>query len=285
MKLSIALAQIDPVLGDLNANIAKHLEWADRARTAGAGLIIFPELSLTGYGIKDLNWDLAVTTWKHDPRLQPLIEKSASISILAGGVEESSDFGVFNSAFLFEDGAVRTVHRKVYPPTYGMFEESRYFASGSSVRAFDTKHGRMGVLICEDLWHLPLPYVLAADGAQMIAVLTASPTRLGAGEERLAVSTVNSENHRAIARLLSTYIAFVNRTGFEDGVNFWGGSELIAPDGTAVGTAQLYKEDLLIVPIDENEIRRARRFSRHFNDDDPQLVVRELSRILREKHS
>jgi predicted amidohydrolase len=281
MKFRLALAQMDPVLGNLRANLDTHVRMARQAAAAGAQLVVFPELSLTGYGVKDLNWDLALNPVNDRAKLSPLLEVSTSIAVIAGGVEEGSRFGLYNAAWLFSGGEVRPVHRKVYPPTYGMFEELRYFSRGTSVRAFDTPVGRLGVLICEDLWHPSLPYLLALDGASVIIALVASPTRVGGKEAQLPIATVNSENHRAYARLLSVYLAFCNRVGFEDGVNFWGGSEVVAPDGTIAGTSPLFKEDLLLADLDDNEIRRARRFSRHFLDEDPGLVRRELARILR----
>jgi NAD+ synthase (glutamine-hydrolysing) len=279
MKFRLALAQIDPVLGDVKRNVAKHVELADRAAAAGAQVVVFPELSLTGYSLKDMNWDVAINLRGDLRAVAPLVEKSRSISILAGGVEESASFALYNAAFFFEGGEVRSAHRKTYPPTYGMFEENRYFSSGSGVRALESRHGRFGVLICEDLWHLPLPYLLARDGAGIILTLVASPTRISGKEEKPQIATVNAENHRTYARLLSLYIAFCNRVGFEDGVNFWGGSEIVGPDGSCIAQAKLFEDDLILAEIDENDLRRARRLSRHFLDDDPALVERELKRI------
>lgn len=279
MKFKIALAQIDPALGNFPANVQKHVEFATRARDAGAELVVFPELSLTGYTIKDMNWELAVNLERNVSSLEPLCELSKSISILAGAVEESSNFGIYNSAFFFEDGVARSVHRKTYPPTYGMFEEMRYFNSGNSVQAFDSKLGRLGVLICEDLWHMPLPYVLAQDGANLIIALVASPTRLGGNEKELQTARVNSENHKAYARLLTTYLAFCNRTGYEDGINFWGGSTVVGPDGEVDAQAKLFDEDLIVTMIDDDAVRRARRFSRHFLDEKFDIVLTELRRI------
>jgi predicted amidohydrolase len=281
MKFTIAVAQIDSVLGDLSANIEKHIALANKASEKGAQLVVFPELSLTGYSVKDMNWDLAVNINQNSERLQPLIDKSRSISILAGGVEEDESFRIFNTAFLFEDGQVRVAHRKTYPPTYGMFEEMRYFARGDTIQPVQSKLGKLGVLVCEDLWHISLPYILAEAGAQIIIALVASPTRLGGNEKELQTAVVNTENHKTYARLLSSYIVFCNRVGFEDGVNFWGGSSIVAPDGDVIASAKLFDEDLLIALIDEHEVRRARRFSRHFLDEDPSLVIKELTRITR----
>lgn len=281
MRFTIAVAQIDPVLGDLHANIEKHVNTATRAAEQGANLVVFPELSLTGYSIKDMNWDLAINPSLQFSQLQPLLDISKSISILAGGVEEDEAFRIFNSAFLFEDGHVQSAHRKTYPPTYGMFEEMRYFTAGDTVQPVQSKWGKLGVLVCEDLWHITLPYILAQDGAQIIIALVASPTRLGGNEKELQTAVVNTENHKAYARLLSSYIVFCNRVGYEDGINFWGGSTIVAPDGDIVACAKLFDEDLIIAQIDEHEVRRARRFSRHFLDDDPRLVLKELGRLTR----
>jgi predicted amidohydrolase len=283
MDFTIALAQMDPVLGDLARNVDKHLDLTEKARAAGASLVLFPELSLSGYSVRDLHWDLAIDVRKPPSILDPLLKASHNILILAGGVEESPTFALHNSAFLFDKGTVRTVHRKTYPPTYGMFEELRYFSPGNSVRAFDTSLGRLGVLICEDLWHPSLPYILAQDGAELIATLVASPTRVTGAEERLQMASINTENHKSYARLLSTYIAFCNRVGYEDGVNFWGGSEVVGPGGNIVAAAQLFDEQLILAKIEEEEIRRARRLSRHFVDENADLVVRELERIKRER--
>jgi len=281
MNALLALAQIDPALGDPEKNVALHCAYADRAIAAGAQMVIFPELSLTGYTVRDMNWDLAVRPDAPPSYMKPLLEKSRAIPIIAGGVEEGGTYGIYNAAFLFENGTMRSVHRKTYPPTYGMFEEMRYFSRGQSVRAFDSPIGRIGVIVCEDLWHMSLPYLLALDGAQLIVSLTASPTRLGGDSGDLHMQQVNTENHKAYARLLSVYLAFCNRVGFEDGINFWGGSQILGPSGDVLAAAPVFESGLVCARLDDAEIRRARRFSRHFVDEDPHLVARELDRILR----
>jgi predicted amidohydrolase len=279
MKFTIGVAQIDPVLGDLSANISKHVAIAKEAQSKGAHLVVFPELSLTGYSVKDMNWDLAINPTRDLSMLNPLLDVSKSISILAGGVEEDESFHIFNTAFLLEDGHVHPAHRKTYLPTYGMFEEMRYFSPGNSVRTVQSKLGKLGVLICEDLWHIALPYVLAQEGAQIIISLVASPTRVGGNEDRLQIEAVNTEHHKTYARLLSSYLVFCNRVGYEDGVNFWGGSKVVSPEGEIVASAKLFDEDLIVTTIDDEEVKRARRFSRHFLDDNPTLILKELARI------
>jgi predicted amidohydrolase len=282
MKHLVAVAQIDCVLGDLKRNIEKHIHYIELAIKEGAKLILFPELSLTSYTLRDINIDVAVNPFKSNV-FDDLKKLSREIIIIAGGVEEGENFGIYNSAFVFEDGQIKYVHRKIYPPTYGMFEELRYFSRGDKVRAFDTKVGRIGVLICEDLWHISLPYILAVDGAMMIAGLAASPTRISGASEELTNYKINSEHHKTYARLLSVYLLFSNRVGYEDGVNFWGGSEVVDSDGEVVAVAKLFDEDLIFAEIDYNTIKRSRQFSRHFIDEDPYLFERELKRILGSK--
>lgn len=279
MSYTIAVAQTDPAVGNLEKNIRQHVAFVKGAIAKKAKVVIFPELSLTGYSVKDLNWDLALRAEKQ-PAFRELLELSKRITIIAGAVEESKEFGIYNSAFVFENGAVHSAHRKNYPPTYGMFEELRYFSAGTDLRAFPSKVGKLGILICEDMWHLPLPYLLAKDGAEVIISLTASPTRVTGSSEELSAARVNHEQHRSYARLLSTYVVFANRVGIEDGVSFWGGSQIVGPGGDPVAQAQLFEEDLITATIDPNEIRRARRFSRHFIDDAPQYTLHQLNNVL-----
>ncbi len=279
MKFVAAVAQIDCVLGDLKRNIEKHASYIQSAIKEKANLILFPELSLTGYTLRDINIDIAVNPFK-SKLFDDFKKLSKEIIIIVGGVEEGDNFAIYNSAFVFEDGEIKHIHRKIYPPTYGMFEEMRYFSSGKSVRAFDTKLGRIGVLICEDLWHISLPYLLAIDGATVIAGLAASPTRISGESDELTNYKINSEHHKTYARLLSVYFLFSNRVGYEDGVNFWGGSEVVNSDGEVVAVAKLFEEDLIFAEIDFKTIKRSRQFSRHFIDEDPYFVERELKRIL-----
>jgi predicted amidohydrolase len=278
MKFKIALAQTDAKVGDIDSNLRHHLEAIEKAKREGAQLVVFPELSLTGYTLRDLAWDVALNPF-HDPRLSSLREASKSISIVVGFVESGEDHGVYNSAIFLEDGSIRHIHRKVYPPTYGMFEEGRYFSQGKNVAAFDSKLGRFGLLVCEDLWHISLPYLLAVDGAEVIFSLTASPSRLATGSLEMETARVNHEQHRSYARLLSSYVVFCNRVGFEDGVNFWGGSAVVSPHGVMISTGKMFQEDLILADIDSLEIQRSRRFSRHFLDEDIGLVERSLKRI------
>jgi NAD+ synthase (glutamine-hydrolysing) len=278
MKFKLAVAQIDAAVGNIESNLGHHLEVVEKAKRDGAQIVVFPELSLTGYTLRDLAWEVALNPFT-DLRLAPLREASKSVTIVLGLVESADNHGIYNSAVFLEDGFVKHVHRKVYLPTYGMFEEGRYFSQGREVAAFDSKHGRFGLLVCEDLWHISLPYLLALDGAEVIFSLTASPSRIAPGTSDMDAARVNHEHHRTYARLLSSYLVFSNRVGYEDGVNFWGGSAVISPGGVMVSTAKLFEQDLILAEIDSLEVQRARRFSRHFLDENPSMVEQSLKRI------
>ncbi|MCX6136533.1 MAG: hypothetical protein NTV54_03445, partial [Ignavibacteriales bacterium] len=217
----------------------------------------------------------------HAPILQPLIDLSRHITIIAGGVEEGENFGMYNAAFVFENGVVTSAHRKLYLPTYGMFEELRYFSPGTSVKSYASKQGKLGILVCEDMWHIALPYILAHDGAPVIIGMAASPARIAGPADQFPGAAVNLEHHKTYARLLSTYVVFSNRVGIEDGVSFWGGSNIIAPSGDVIAAAPLFEEALITAVIDENEVRRSRRFSRHFVDDSALFASEQLQAALR----
>lgn len=276
-RFKLVLAQMKPRLGDMKWNLDHHLETAERARLEGADLVLFPELSMTGYSVRDLNSEMALKT--DDKFFEPLRSLSREISIGVGAIVRDDAGGIRNALMYFEDGVLKHVHFKVYLPTYGIFEEQRYFIPGRKAEAFDTKFGRIGLLICEDLWHVSLPYLLALQGAKLILGSAASPTRLSGASEVHSGHAVNSEQHKSFARLLSIYLAFVNRVGFEDGVNFWGGSEIVSPHGDSIATAKLFDEELIRAEIDIAEVERARLFARHFLDEDPSLVAAHLKSL------
>lgn len=280
----IALAQVAPLLGDNERNVKLHAEWCERAIAGGASAVIFPELSLTGYTLRDLNFECAVGL--EAPTFDPLKRLSKKITIIAGAVERDTRGAVYNAALLFENGEVRHTHRKVYLPTYGIFEEGRYFTAGRDAAAFESERmGSIGLLVCEDLWHPALPYIQTLAGAQFLITIAASPTRLDTGELAAGsqvpeIYTINREHHASYARLLGCYVAFVNRVGVEDGVNFWGGSELVAPSGETVARGKFFEEDLIFAELDPERIRQARQASRHFLDDDPLLTQHLLAKLI-----
>ena len=161
-----------------------------------------------------------------------------------------------------------------------MFEEMRYFNKGRELKVFNTNAGKTGLLVCEDLWHMSLPLILALKGAQIIITVAVSPTRLeinpAKNKDSVKNYEINSEHHKAYARLLSCFIVFCNRVGFEDGVNYWGGSEIVDPLGNVLCKAKFFDEDMVYADINIEEVKHARRQSRHFLDEDINFLRNEI---------
>ncbi len=280
MKLKIALAQINTRLGDVQANLEKHLAVTKQARIAGMELLVFPELSLTGYVLQDLAPSVSCHPNADDPVFSPLLEASREIDLMVGFVDEDTRHRFYIASAYLSQGQVVHVHHKVYLPTYGLFDEGRFFAPGNSVRAFDTRFGRFGMLICEDFWHASPPYLLWLDGADVLLFASASPGRGLNGEPKLESSAWVEHTNRAYAGLFTTFVAHSNRSGFEDGLNFWGGSTIFDPNGKLVVQAPYFEESLTTAEIDLNQLHRTRARLPLLRDERPELVQRELERIL-----
>lgn len=280
MDFTAVLAQIKPKLGCVADNLAIIEEEIAAAQAAGADLIVFPELALSGYFLKDLVPEVARRI--NAPEILRLIELSKGISIAIGFVEETDDYLFYNSSLYLEDGAIRHLHRKVYLPTYGLFDEQRYLARGEAFRAFDTKFGRFGLLICEDMWHLSASYILAMDGATTLVCLSSSPGR-GIEGDALGSALAWQKLTSTTALFLNCRVLYCNRVGFEDGVNFWGGSEYIAPSGESVVRGALMEPDQVTAAVNEGALRRERIFSPMMRDENLFVTMQELGRIARER--
>ena len=221
------------------------------------------------------------STEKYVFRFDPLRELSRKICIICGGIELSDDYGVYNSAFMFEDGFGRSIHRKIYLPTYGMFEELRYFSAGQQIKAVTSKRlGRIGMAICEDFWHVSVPYLLAHQGAKLLFVLMSSPLRMSPGDGNPSIVTQWQTITSTYSFLFSSYVACVNRVGNEDSFTYWGNSSLTGPEGTVLCAAPLFKPHVMDAELDVTEVKRARLHSSHFLDEDLRLIGAELNEII-----
>jgi NAD+ synthase (glutamine-hydrolysing) len=280
MKLTLALAQINTKLGNVNANLEKHITLAKQAWQDGADLIVFPELSLTGYVLQDLVPAVACRANSADPVFHRLLDASRDLDLVVGFVDEDTRHRFYIASAYLSQGEVVHIHHKVYLPTYGLFDEGRFFAAGDSVRAFDTRFGRFGMLICEDFWHASPPYLLWQDGADLLLFSSASPGRGLTDEPKLESSAWVEHINRAYASLFTTFVAHANRTGFEDGLNFWGGSTVFDPNGKLLVQAPYFEESLTLCEIDLNQLHRTRARMPLLRDERPELVQRELERIL-----
>ena len=278
MSIPIAIAQINPKLGDLHANLVLYEEKIRQGIKDHAALLLFPELSLTGYFLRDTVPSVALTL--NCAEMKRLKQLSRKLPFVAGLVEESADHRFFNSAVYFEDGEIRHVHRKVYLPTYGMFDEQRYFARGDRVRAFDSKFGRMTLLICEDLWHPSTIYLAALDGALAVICPSSSPLR-GVVDDQVQDDNARYWEmiNRAYAETYSLFMIYANRCGYEDGVGFWGGSEIVDPFGQRIAKAKYYDEDFIVTDVAFEAVRRKRTMAPLLRDEDLDLTINELMRI------
>jgi len=273
--VKIAIAQCAPALGAMKRNLDMHREWIAKAQATGAALVVFPELSLTGYYLKDLAADVACSA--DDPRLAPIAEASREIDISAGFVERSKDAKLHIAQGYWSGGRLRHVHRKVYLPTYGIFDDGRYFGPGDRLETFESVAGTAGIAICEDLWHLSVPYLYAAGGASVIFAPADSPGRGVAEGGDLGTAASCRMMDRFYAQYLTVYVVFANRVGHEDGIAFWGGSEVIGPDGAVCARAKEFEEELLVADIDRELIARERARNPLLRDERPDLVFRVLA--------
>ncbi len=284
MHLKLGLAQINPKLGDVQANLQLHLQTVREAAEKGVELLIFPELSLTGYRLRDLAFEVAIRPKPSDAVFKQLLDASRDMDLVVGFVETDRRQKFYISAAYLSRGELLHVHRKVYLPTYGMFDEGRYFAWGDAVRAFDTRFGRVGLLICEDFWHVSPPYLLWLDGADILILTSSSPGRGLATEQKIGSARWVEHINQAYASIFTNFVVHTNRTGFEDGVNFWGGSAAYDPEGVLLAQGPHYEEALVTARLDLNQLRRTRIRLPLLRDERVELTTRELRRILKADH-
>lgn len=269
--LRLAIAQFKPRKGAYAENLARLGELFRRfaASPEPPELLVLPEAALTGYFLeggvrelartaRDLYGDLAQL--HHDAGAPPFD--------IALGFYELWQTRLHNSALVAAlggpDAGIRHVHRKIFLPTYGVFDEERFVEAGDNVAAFDSCWGRGAVIICEDAWHSLVPTIAALDGAQLILIVSASPARglapgtLDGGADRPSSLIRWERTAQAIAAEHGVYAALAQLVGFEGGKGFPGGSLVAGPAGDVLARAPIFEEHLLEVTIDLGEISRVR---------------------------
>ena len=279
MKFKLALAQIAPTLGDVTANLVSHLDIIAHARMDGVDLLIFPELSLTGYALGDQAFDVAIRSAADDPTFGRLLAASEYLDLVVSFVEVDERHRYFISAAYLSEGRLIHLHRKLYLPTYGLFNESRVYTPGRSVLAFDTRFGRVGMLICEDIWHASSLWLLWQDGADILILISASVEH-GQGE---ALSTADKvlSMCRTYALLFTDFVIHVNQTGEDDTGRYWGNSIVYGPDASLLLEGPRDEAALVVGEIDTGLLAPARRALPLLRDERAGLVAGELGRILR----
>ena len=283
MEYRIALAQVAPRLGDLDANLEMASAAVRRAASEGAALAVLPELALTGYLLQDLVPEVAIRA--DDQRLVALSREAAGILVAIGFVEETDDHRYCNSVALLRDGELIGLHRKVYLPTYGLFDEGRFTRPGERIRTHDAGEpvGRIGLSVCEDLWHPSLPMLQALDGADLLVNVAAGPSRAPGSDAGLMAIAGWHKMQDTYALLGGVPLAFCNRVGNEEGLTFWGGSRVVAADGSTVVEAPLWEEAFVVGTLNTDDLRMQRYNLPLLADERLELTRRELDRIIAER--
>jgi predicted amidohydrolase len=292
-ELRLTIHQTSPILGEVEANeeeVRKRVQ-----ETFHQDLLVFPELSLTGYNLRSGVQRMARRVSEDSPIGLP----PGSPPVAFGLPERGGDELVYNSGLVVHENRVLAKHRKVYLPTYGLFDENRYFAAGRDVPPVVTlpTGWKVGLLICEDFWHPSLIYLLAAQGAEVVLVLSAAP---GRGEpeptaeeqperrpdssEEGALLFASTANWTLLARTAAlqygVFMALANRAGVEEGVTFAGESTVVGPDGKILARGPQAEPAVLEVSLPREALRRARNPYAHLRDDDPEYLRRALDTLL-----
>jgi len=263
-RFKVALAQISCKREDKTENIRKMGETVANAKKQGADLIIFPELSLTGYVVRDQIYELAETIPGPSTKIMESIARKTKAHIIFGMPElsEKTKATIYNAAVLVGREGLIGKYRKIYLPTHSVFEEKRYFRPGYQTAVFDTELGKMGLLICYDIFFPEVSRLTRLRGAQLIVCISASPAVRRAFFETLTVA-------RAMEN--TAFLAYVNLVGIEDGLQFWGGSRLIGPNGKVLVQAKCDEEDLVVCDVDYADIQPVETFVPTLKDLRPEL--------------
>jgi len=236
-----------------------------RAKSQAAELVIFPELSLTGYVVRDRIYELAETIPGPSIRIVEKIARKAKTHIIFGMPElsEKTQATVHNTAVLVGPEGLIGKYQKMYLPTHSVFEEKRYFRPGYQAAAFNTDLGKIGLIICYDIFFPEVSRLTRLKGAQLIVCISASPATRRVFFETLTVA-------RAMEN--TAFLAYVNLVGIEDGLQFWGGSRLIGPQGKISTQAKYDDEDLVLCEVDYSDIRPVETFVPTLRDLRPELL-------------
>jgi predicted amidohydrolase len=263
-RIKLALAQISSKRENKEANIQKITEYSQKAKNQAANLVIFPEMSLTGYVVRDQLFELAENIPGPSTKRIIQIAKDNDVHIIFGMPElsEKTKATIFNTSVFVSPNGIVGRYRKTYLPTHSVFEEKRYFRPGYQCPAFETSIGSVGLCICYDLFFPEVTRLIRLHGAQLIVCISASPAvRRSYFEILLAARALEN----------TAYLAYVNLAGVEDGLQFWGGSQLVGPTGDVLAKAKYDEEDLIICEVNFNDIRSAETFIPTLKDLRPEL--------------
>jgi predicted amidohydrolase len=263
-KIKLALAQISSKRESKSENLLKIEKLTLKAKQQGADLIIFPEMSLTGYVLLDQVYELAETIPGPSTQKIETLAKKTGMHIIFGMPElsEKTKATIFNTAVCVGPQGLIGKYRKMYLPTHSVFEEKRYFRPGYEAAAFQTELGNIGLTICYDVFFPEVYRLIRLMGAQLIICISASPAVRRSYFEILTSA-------RALEN--TAFLAYVNLAGVEDGLQFWGGSRLVGPTGDVLAKAKYDVEDFVVCEVDFGDLKAAETFIPTLRDLRPEL--------------
>jgi predicted amidohydrolase len=263
-KIKLALAQISSKRENKIENLLKIEKLTLKAKQQGAELIIFPEMSLTGYVLLDQVYEVAETIPGPSTQKIETLAKKTGMHIIFGMPElsEKTQATIFNTAVCVGPQGVIGKYRKMYLPTHSVFEEKRYFRPGYEAAAFKTELGNIGLTICYDVFFPEVYRLIRLMGAQLIICISASPAVRRSYFEILTSA-------RALEN--TAFLAYVNLAGVEDGLQFWGGSRLVGPTGDVLVKAKYDEEDFVVCEVDFGDLKAAETFIPTLRDLRPEL--------------
>jgi len=274
-KLVVAAAQIPTVPEDIDTNLESHLDYIAQARAQGCDLVVFPELSLTGYTLSDESFRLARS--RHSKVVRRIAEASEDITTQFGFIEEGPAAQFYNATLAVRDGEIRHLHRKVNLPSYGNLDENKHFATGRFMETAQLDETwRYAILICADAWNPALVHLAAMNGATLLSVPISSSIDAVDGE----FSNPNGWDLavRFYAMMYGMPVVMTNRVGDEGANHFWGGSAIIDAHGRMLQQAGDQPE-LLTAELDYNQVREARFHLPTVRDSNFALIQREVNRL------
>jgi len=275
--MKVRAIQFSPILGDISKNLTFHLKEINQAIDDKIELIIFPELSISGYQLKDIIYDISLKP--NDQTIKQLADLSKQIDIIIGAPYESLAGIITNTAFYFSEGALKHCHDKVQLPNFGMFEELKIFKPGVQFKTFKIKEFTAGILICREILFPIHAYLYYLQEVDFLIGISNSPHRGITKDGFSSFKFWENLGYVFSVNFHQNYV-FVNRCGFEDGIGFGGGS-FFAPSGKGIQKKAKYMDnDILDFEISLADVRRSRLSSNYLRDEKPEIILKELHRIL-----
>jgi len=266
-RITIALGQMTCQVGNKRQNLKAMEKRVKQAKKIKAKLIAFPELSLTGYTVRDRAYELAEPV-PNGPSVREIerLAESTGVHIIFGMIEKSAKASavLHNSAIMVGPRGYIGKYQKMYLPTHSVFEEKRYFRPGYKTPLFETEIGKIGMIICYDVYFPEITRLLSLKGANLIVCISASPSMRRGFFETLTTA-------RAMEN--GVFIAYVNLAGIEDGLQFWGGSRIIAPSGSLITQAKYDVDDFIYATIDYSDINRVQAWVPALRDLRPEIFT------------